>query len=235
MKNFLFTAFVLLLLANQEAMGQWQHPWTMAYRKSVAIGSPSRKSDSSRHVTALPSATRGKGAQILSITNTTDVLLQNSTTNTMSENSVAIQPSDLAKDLNSNNSIPGATTEGANDDESTDGGMSWTVKDNGTGEDNGGDPSVAIDNDGKYFVDFIDDNNGQSIAVSTDAGSTWTTHVIATTSVLLDKPDLTVDNSTNSSYNTRLYCGWTDFGSSQQPIEVSFSTDHGSNWSTPTN
>lgn len=152
------------------------------------------------------------------------------------ESSVALDPVDPDFTINSNNSRNTSTgVTQANYTMSTNGGALWSGSTSGPGGTNLGDPAVAIDRDGRYFVGFIGDGRGQQVAYSTDRGATWTRQDVRTTSSgLLDKNHLCVDNSINSPYEGYVYSAWTrsiDEDPNDGQIEVRRSTDAGANWS----
>jgi len=126
---------------------------------------------------------------------------------TQSENSVFIDPNNRFTVLNSNNSsanpYPGYFF-GANDFFTMDGGESWEGQIQGAGGYNMGDPSAAINSNGRWFVGFIHSGGGQALAYSNDTGTTWKVRAIApppqVTGGLLDKSHLWVDNSPSSPY-----------------------------------
>jgi hypothetical protein len=157
---------------------------------------------------------------------------------TQSENSVFVHPNDLNTILNSNNSTSWPVTNlfGASGFVSEDGGATWRGQVNGTGGDNNGDPTTAIDRTGRFFVGYIAANGGQGVARSLNRGQTWT-HVQAAATrgaSLLDKNHLWVDNSPTSPFQGNLYSAWTMFGGpNDAQIEIARSTDGGLSWSNP--
>lgn len=182
----------------------------------------------------------------------TDILITNQTNYDQSENSIFIHPQNSSLILNSNNttSNPWNPPNGFGVSEFTS---------NNTGQTWGGtllltnsqaDPAVAIsDLTGRYFVNFINNSNGQTIAYSDNSGSTWTYVTIAGT-YTLDKNHLWVDNSkyridgTYNQYFGNLYVAWfqiedasacTHASSNDDQIMLTRSTNNGLNWSTPVN
>jgi len=160
---------------------------------------------------------------------------------TQSENSVFIHPNDRFTVLNSNNSsnnpYPGYFF-GANDFFSFDGGSSWDGQINGAGGFNMGDPSTAINSNGRWFVGFIHSGGGQALAYSNDSGTTWKVRAIASppqlTGGLLDKSHLWIDNSGDSPFKSYMYDGWTVItGPDDGKIQISRSTDKGLGWQMP--
>lgn len=187
------------------------------------------------------------GTEIRAISSTTenspDVLIIGGATS-QSENSVFVDPNNASNALNSNNSTntPGGGTQvyGANDVMTFDGGLTWDGEIQGAGGGNSGDPAALIGTDGRYFVGFINNASGQSVARSDDQGQTWTTSTVANSpggfGGLLDKNHLWIDNSTTSPYEGNLYDAWTAFGGqNDNDIEISRSTDGGVSWSTAIN
>ena len=124
---------------------------------------------------------------------------------------------------------------------STNGGTSWSGSDNpapyfGTG--NSGDPAAAIGPNGNFYMGFIRDAGGQSVAVSTNSGSSWSSYIAGTdpgsSYDLLYKNHLWVDKKTGSTYENRVYDAWTHFvtGSpSENQVVINYSSNNGVNWS----
>ena len=172
--------------------------------------------------------------------NSTDVPVTGQTS-TQSENSVFVKPADSLTVLNSNNSTqnPVGSLYGANYLISGDGGTTWGGSITGAGGSNSGDPTTAISLDNRWYVGFINSNSGQSVAYSTDNGSSWTSVVVANRppggSTLLDKNHMWIDNSPASPYEGNLYNAWTSFGGTNDAeIEISRSTNGGLSWSAKT-
>ncbi len=164
------------------------------------------------------------------------------TNSTQSENSVFINPNDKNHILQSNNSTqnPVGSLYGANYFYSLDAGINWGGSVEGAGGGNSGDPTTAIDLNGRMYVGFIHSNGGQGISYSDDNGLSWTPVLVANSAggwgSLLDKNHMWVDNSLSSAHEGNLYNSWTDFGgSNNNNIEISRSTDGGESWSTPVN
>lgn len=164
--------------------------------------------------------------------------------NTQSENSVIVNPEDEEVVFNSNNSgsWSGSTTMdlyGADGLVSENAGLSWAGSILGTGGTNCGDPAVAIDHNGWYFLGKISSSFGQSVAHSSDQGMTWSDIDIAGVSnpgvELLDKNHLCADVAPESPYRGNLYTAWTKFvdDGERGQIALSRSTDHGNTWSVP--
>ena len=160
---------------------------------------------------------------------------------TQSENSVFISPNDRFTVLNSNNSSPNPYPGyflGADDFFSTDGGQNWDGQINGAGSNNMGDPSTAINYNGRWFVGYIHSGGGQALSYSDNGGLTWKVRAIASPPTgmggMLDKSHLWIDNSPASPFKGTLYDGWTVItGPSDGQIQISRSTDNGLGWQIP--
>ncbi|MBK7213812.1 MAG: exo-alpha-sialidase [Bacteroidales bacterium] len=158
---------------------------------------------------------------------------------TQSENSVFIDPNDGAFIINSNNSTPQPSTGsiyGADALYSSDTAVNWGGTFQGAGGGNSGDPAALISLTGRWFVGFINNASGQSVAYSDNDGTSWTVKVVANSpggfNSMLDKNHLWIDNSPTSPYNGNLYDAWTTFGGSNDgEIGVSRSNDDGNTWS----
>ncbi len=158
---------------------------------------------------------------------------------TQSENSIFINPNDPDHVLQSNNSTtnPVGTLFGANYFFSYDFGQTWGGSLQGAGGSNSGDPTTAINLQGRQFVGYIHSNYGQGVSYSDD-GNNWTPVLVASPSGggILDKNHLWIDNSLTSLYQGNLYNAWTDFyGPNNYDIELSRSTNAGLNWSSKIN
>jgi len=176
-------------------------------------------------------------ARGIAVGNSPDIPVTSSNT-TQSENSVFIDPDDAASLINSNNSTPNPSTGsiyGADAFNSTDSAATWGGTYQGAGGGNSGDPTTAINNNGRWFVGFINNNSGQSVAYSDNQGSSWTVKTVANApsgfNNMLDKNHLWIDNSPSSTYVGYLYDAWTTFGGNNDgQIGVSRSTDAGNSW-----
>lgn len=156
---------------------------------------------------------------------------------TQSENSVFVDPNDKNHALNSNNSTqnPVGQLYGANDFFTFDGGSTWGGELQGAGGSNSGDPTTAISNTGRMYVNYIHNNSGQGISYSDNNGATWTAKQVAPNpGSMADKNHMWIDNSLSSPYEGNLYVAWTNFGGSYDS-EIGFtrSTSDGVTWSTP--
>ncbi len=163
----------------------------------------------------------------------TDVRVHPSTDSTESEVSIAVSPVDTKILLASANTTdyPPSTVYGTGAYFSIDGGLTWGGMDRPPTGDNSGDPCVAIDRNGYFYIGGIAANDGQGVMKSTNNGATWTYIQIANpTTGLLDKPHLTVDNSVSSGFVGNLYDAWSDFSTADRAITTRRSTDHGATW-----
>ncbi len=160
---------------------------------------------------------------------------------TQSENSVFVHPNDRLTVINSNNSSPNPYPGyffGADDFFSFDGGESWDGQVHGAGSNNMGDPSTAINSNGRWFVGYIHSGGGQAVSYSDDGGQTWKIRAIASPppgiGTMLDKSHLWIDNSVTSPYKGYLYDAWTTIGGPNDgEIEISRSMDNGLAWQMP--
>ncbi len=169
-----------------------------------------------------------------------DTPVNEETNNTQSENSVFIDPNDSTFVINSNNSNSwnGLTTEylwGTSYYFSNNLGEEWDGELQ-TIEPNYGDPTSAINLDGRLFLGFIDLNYGQAVKYS-DNGNTWTSvQAVENDGMLCDKNHLWIDNSLSSPYVGNLYNAWTDIeGDNDANIEFVYSNDNGLSYSSPIN
>lgn len=174
-------------------------------------------------------------------TNSTDVPVTNLTNVTESENSVFVDPNNADYLLNSNNSTSWSgssvgTLYGANYFQSSNAGIGWVGTPNGAGGSNSGDPTTAIGLNGREYVNFISNSDGQGIAYS-DNGTSWTTATVAPSpGDLADKNHMWIDNKSTSPYEGNLYTAWTDFGGTDDAeIKISRSINDGVSWSTGLN
>jgi hypothetical protein len=153
---------------------------------------------------------------------------------TQSENSIFINPNDPDHVLQSNNSTtnPVGTLFGANYFFSYDFGQTWGGSIQGAGGPNSGDPTTAINLQGRQFVGYIHSNYGQGVSYS-DNGVNWTPVLVASPAGggILDKNHMWIDNSLTSTYEGNLYNAWTDFyGPNDSDIEFSRSVNAGISW-----
>jgi hypothetical protein len=187
------------------------------------------------------------GSQIhvngIQIQDSPDICVTGTSGLTQTENSIFINPGNEDEILNSNNSTDWDGTQvntlfGADGLFSEDDAVTWAGNIDGAGNDNRGDPSVVVGIDGRWFAGKIDGNFGQSVAWSTDQGTTWHDVVVGTVPTpgqdILDKGDICIDNSLTSPYQGRLYDAWTNFivnSPNYHQVELSYSDDHGLTWS----
>ncbi len=157
---------------------------------------------------------------------------------TQSENSVFVHPNSVQTVLNSNNSTKNPIINSGEDVYGADGlytfdvGETWKGSIEGPGGLNNGDPTTAIGLNGRWYVNYINTNWGQSVSYSDNMGDSWTTRTIAANpGEAADKNHMWVDNSPDSPYEGNLYVAWTDFGGPNYgDIVLSKSVDHGVNW-----
>ncbi|HAS42814.1 MAG TPA: hypothetical protein DCS93_20195 [Microscillaceae bacterium] len=184
------------------------------------------------------STLQGRG---LLYTNSVDVLITSNAS--QSENSIFINPNNPMNPLNANNSVQLNPLQlfGTSGFSSTNRGDNWTGQEQGTGGNNGGDPSVVIDNNGRFYSGFIGANRGQGVAFSDNGGTTWTAVSAGTVSIpgaILDKNHLWIDNATGSAFEGNLYNTWTRLENghaNNNEIEIVRSTNRGASWSAPVN
>ncbi len=211
--------------------------WKAAAERGLTTPNP--------HVSVAPA--RYTGSEIMSISviteNSPDVVVVSGNTS-QSENSIFVNPNDPENPLNSNNSTtqPGGGTSlyGADKLYSFDAGLTWQGDVQGPSGSNSGDPAALIGLNGRYYIGFINNASGQSVAWSDDQGATWQSAVVANAPSgfgnLLDKNHMWIDNSPSSPYEGNLYNAWTAFGGqNDNDIEVSRSTDDGATWSSTIN
>lgn len=175
-------------------------------------------------------ASRGIGAFV----DGPDVAVTTASNTTQSENSLFVSPLNPSILLNSNNSSDWPVTQifGCSYWVSTNGGASWTGSTQGAGGTNRGDPSTAINRNGRMFIGGIAQDYGQFVARSDDNGASWTSAALAPGPFILDKNHMTVDNSTASPNVGNLYSSWTNIqgGAVDGEIELMRSTDGGVTW-----
>ncbi len=113
----------------------------------------------------------------------------------------------------------------------------WVGFDNPPFGTNSGDPASVIGVNGNFYENYITNPGGQGIAVSTNSGTSWTTHTVAPNpGSLADKNHMMVDKTGSSPYVNRLYVSWTDFGgANNNDVVIRYSTNVGSTWSSSIN
>jgi len=158
---------------------------------------------------------------------------------TQSELSVDVHPLDENIIFASANATPWPVTGiyGTGVYWSLDGAASWTGFDNPPFGTNSGDPVSVIGVNGNFYENYIDNPGGQGIAVSTNSGTSWTTHTVAPNpGSLADKNHMMVDKTGGSPFVNRLYVSWTDFGgANNNDVVIRYSTNVGSSWSSSIN
>ncbi len=247
LRNALMVAFTCASLAvfaqqgaNEEKLDTRidnQGYWRKAAEKGLTTPNP--------HVSVAPAVYTG--SEIMAVTaiteNSPDVLVVGGSTS-QSENSIFINPNDPDNVLNSNNSTtqPGGSINlyGADKLYSFDAGLNWDGDIQGPTGSNSGDPAALIGLNGRYYIGYINNQSGQSVAYSDDQGVTWFSAVAGNAPAgfgnLLDKNHMWIDNSPSSPYEGNLYNAWTCFGGqNDSDIEVVRSTDDGESWSTVIN
>jgi hypothetical protein len=179
-----------------------------------------------------------------------DVLIVSDANSIQTENSVFISPLNKNIVLNSNNSHgwnPNLTKQtgglGVSDFASVNGASVWAGNITGGGGLNSlADPSVVIDNNGWFYISYLNSSLGVDFSCSKDNGTTWTNYTIASKpgsnpAQYLDKCHMWVDNGSASIYEGNLYCAWTVFDQFSNPqhkqIVLSRSTNKGGTWQYP--
>ena len=153
------------------------------------------------------------------------------TNSTQSEMSVDIHPFDDNIIFGSANasSWPGITIYGTGVYWSVDGSVNWSGFDSPPFGTNGGDPASAIGPNGYFYEAYLAGGSYTcGIAVSTNYGSTWTTHTAYGVSDQ-DKEHVMVDKDLNSPYANRVYYTWSDLNAGEAALV--YSTDFGTTWS----
>jgi hypothetical protein len=175
-------------------------------------------------------------ASAASFVNSPDVAI--TTANSQSENSVFVNPNNIAVALNSNNSlVAGIYRASAYNTSNT--GASWSGL-NSVEPNSYADPAVVIDNNNNWYVNYITQGLKQSVAKSINNGVSWTVTQSADpgAGLLADKNHFMVDNSITSQYQGYLYNAWTMFyngGAANQKVHINRSTDGGATWSANNN
>ena len=180
---------------------------------------------------------RHSGSKVLlrgvSVIDSPDVCTTNEPSNsTQSENSLAGNPTDANMLLNSNNSTPqpsNGSVKGADAMKSLDAGQTWSGTVEGAGGSNNGDPAAAINFNGRYIINYIDNGGHQSVSYSDNNGQTWSTSVVSnhgSTFNILDKNHLWVDISPTSPFKNNAYVGWMESNN----IWVARSITNGATW-----
>lgn len=154
-----------------------------------------------------------------------------------SENSVFINPNNIAVALNSNNSLV-ASVYRTSAFSTSNSGATWSGTSN-VEANSYADPAVVIDNNNNWYINYINQSLKQYVAKSVNNGATWSSTLSADpgAGLLADKNHFMVDNSITSPYQGYLYNAWTLFYSStnNQKVYINRSTDGGATWSANTN
>ncbi len=156
------------------------------------------------------------------------------TNTTQSEMSVDVHPTNENIIFGSVNATPWPVTAiwGTGLYWSLDGSASWAGVDNPTpllGGTNGGDPASAIGPNGYFYEGYlVGGSYSLGIAVSTNNGTSWTTHSVYSVSSQ-DKEHVMVDKEPTSPYVNRVYYPWSDLNNSEAALV--YSTDFGTTWS----
>jgi hypothetical protein len=161
------------------------------------------------------------------------------TNTTQSETSVDVHPTNNNIIFCSANSTnwPVTTLYGTGVYWSTNGSTTWTGYDNPPFGSNSGDPASVIGADGRFYENYINSSSGQGVAVSTNNGANWSTYTVAPNpGSLADKNHFMVDKKNSSPFVNRSYCGFTDFGGSNNyEVVLRYSTDYAATWSSSIN
>jgi hypothetical protein len=170
-----------------------------------------------------------------SFVNSPDVAI--TTGNSQSENSIFVNPNNIAVAINSNNSlVAGIYRASAYSTNNT--GATWTGA-NSVEPNSYADPAVVIDNNNNWYINYITQGLKQSVAKSSNNGATWTITQSGDPGpgALADKNHFMVDNSITSPYQGYLYNAWTLFygSSGNQKVFINRSADGGATWSAPQN
>lgn len=160
------------------------------------------------------------------------------TNTTQSELSIDIHPTNnniLFAGANTTN-WPVTTLYGTGVYWTVNGGTTWSGTDQPSFS-NSGDPANVIGTNGNFYIGFINNSDGQSIARSTNNGVNWTTYTVAPNpGTLADKNHLGIDKKVGSPFENRLYSTWTDFGgANNNQAVIRYSTNFGETWSSSIN
>ncbi len=102
-------------------------------------------------------------------------------------------------------------------------------------------PSVQVDQDGKYYVNYCDGNVGMFMAWSDDQGNTWNQKTLKAqpdqVAYSISTPAMHIDNSQRSLYKGNIYSAWRfiAYESSDYCIEFTKSNYGSEQWSSPAN
>ena len=156
------------------------------------------------------------------------------TNTTQSEMSVDVHPTNENIIFSSVNATPWPVSAiwGTGLYWSLDGSASWAGVDNPTpllGGTNGGDPASVIGPNGYFYEGYlVGGSYSLGIAVSTNNGTSWTTHSVYSVASQ-DKEHVMVDKEPTSPYVNRVYYPWSDLNNSEAALV--YSTDFGTTWS----
>jgi hypothetical protein len=169
---------------------------------------------------------------LIALTNSPDILIDNTTGYSESENSVTINPVNISKALNSNNTVDENPFPNSTVSEFTtiNQGVNWAGNVNPFTA-SYSDPATEISNDNHHYIGYIDDFGNQTVAVSINEGATWQSYLIAPGG---DKNHLKVDKSLTGNYINHVYAAWVDFGGlNDKRIAFAKSSNSGVSWSSP--
>ena len=153
------------------------------------------------------------------------------TNTTQSEFSVDMHPTDENIIFASSNCTPWPVSAiwGTGVYWSLDGSATWTGFEPPPFGTNGGDPASVIGADGVFYEAYlVGGSYSLGLAVSTNAGGTWTTHTAYSTPSQ-DKEHIMIDKNPSSPYFNRLYYPWSNLNISEASLV--YTTDMGATWS----
>ena len=117
----------------------------------------------------------------------------------------------------------------------TNGGVNWFGSDTCTGtplSNHGGDPGIALDKNGNFIMTHLGySTSGIFANYSTNNGATWSPNYTVI-SGSQDKNLAGTDDAPSSPYYGRSYVVWSLFTASAPPIDISYTSNGGANWST---
>jgi len=97
------------------------------------------------------------------------------------------------------------------------------------------DPAPIIDKDGRFIFTTLNTTGSAATMIanySTNYGSTWSSY-LTITSASSDKNFAASDDASTSAYYGRSYSVWSNMALSSPPINISYTTNGGVSWSTP--
>jgi Neuraminidase (sialidase) len=143
-------------------------------------------------------------------------------------------PSNQLIMFGSANTTVGGSSYGQGSYITTDGGVTWSGTDLIPGFSIPSDPGPAIDKNGTIILTTLDGAGPSIFAVySTNNGATWSSSVTISAGSN-DKNFAASDDIPASPFYGRSYCVWTNFSGNPAPIVISYTTDGGATWSSPT-